>query len=385
MVVGGQRARRIRAGGVAGECVRLAAAAAEVLLPARAGAAGAGHPAGATETLEGRGVVPDPGERTVADVGRVQVRQGGGGRAGQRRAVGRDGEGDRSPPSHAGFGDAVEVVGDHPDQLDAAFEPLPAAFDGVPGAGELVAAGQQRGAVEQAPAVVLGVGQFDAVDAPGLAQLDQVVDGVEVVAVQHHVEAEGEPGAADEGRGPLLGGEGGRAGGDPVVGRGIGVLDGELDAAQPRRAQRGQPRLVQAGAAGDQLGVDPGGLGGGDDPLQVGAHQRLAAGEMRVDDAQRGGLAQHVRPLLGGQFTRTACQFQRVGAVRAVQRAGVGELGEQGPGAGPVRGGHRSQPSWCRRSRKTGTSAATGAPGWRRASSPTISPTVRVPSHRPTT
>src|SRR5262245_20143730 len=61
-----QRADGIRAGGIAGQRKRLAAAAAEVHVLARARATWRFHPTVASKRLERRGLFPDPAERSVA-------------------------------------------------------------------------------------------------------------------------------------------------------------------------------------------------------------------------------------------------------------------------------------------------------------------------------
>src|SRR3954451_10194099 len=60
-----QRAGRIGITGVAGKRKGLATAAAEIDLLELAALAGLGHPAGAAITVEGLGVLPDPGDRMI--------------------------------------------------------------------------------------------------------------------------------------------------------------------------------------------------------------------------------------------------------------------------------------------------------------------------------
>lgn len=182
-----------------------------------------------------------------------------------------------------------------------AAEPGAPPLDRVPRDGQLLVGGQQRGTVEQAPPVELGVGEFDPVDTPGQAQFDEGVQGVQVVAVQDDVQAERQSGGAHQRGRPFLRGEGAPAG-DPVRGRGVRVLHGQLDAAEPGRGQRVEPGLVEPGAAGDQLRVDPGGFGGGDDLLEIGPQQRLAARQVSVHDAEVTGLAHQVLPVTGRQL-----------------------------------------------------------------------------------
>src|SRR5271156_4210 len=76
LVIWGQRAGGIGAGGVAGQREGLAAATAPVDLAPLARAAGLGHPRGAAETRESRGLVPDLREARLGDGRKAQTRQG---------------------------------------------------------------------------------------------------------------------------------------------------------------------------------------------------------------------------------------------------------------------------------------------------------------------
>lgn len=296
MVVGGVPAGGVGAGRVAGERVGLAAAAAVVGGAERAAAAGVRHPGLASVGVEGLRLPPDPGESTVAHVGLVEVRQRCRGRAGQDRAVRGDGERERTPAAHAGFRRGVHPVGSDPHQLHRSVEEFTPTCDRGPGLLDLFAGRQQGGAVAQRPAVELGVREFDTAGAPPQTEVDQVVQGVEVGAVQHDVEAEGESGGADQPGGALLGRE--RAGardafGDPR----IGVLHRELDAAQAGLGEFRHAPLAQPHPAGDQLGVEAGAVRGRDDAGQVASEQGFAAGQVCLYDAEVGSLPEHVGPL----------------------------------------------------------------------------------------
>ena len=70
-------------------------------------------------------------------------------------------------------------------------------------------------------------------------------------------------------------------------------------------------------------------MGGGSDLDQITACAGLAAREVNLQDAETGGLTEHPRPGLGVEFVRPRFQRQRVGAVRATQRATVRQLGQQ--------------------------------------------------------
>ena len=106
--------------------------------------------------------------------------------------------------------------------------------------------------------------------------------------------------------------------------------------SRPRLRQPLQPLARQQHAGGDEIGVeaDLGRLR--HDLLEVAAHGGLAARQMQLQDAEIGCLRQHVEPYLGRQLAGGALQRQRIGAVGALQRAAVRQLGEQ-PDREPAR------------------------------------------------
>src|SRR5207253_939332 len=63
---------------------------------------------------------------------------------------------------------------------------------------------------------------------------------------------------------------------------------------------------------------------------QVRMRERLPAGQVDLEDAQAGGLLEHAQPRSGRQLVLAPHQRQRVGAVQAVDRAAMGDLGEHG-------------------------------------------------------
>lgn len=119
--------------------------------------------------------------------------------------------------------------------------------------------------------------------------------------MQDDVQPEGQGRRPDQPGRAFLGRE--RTGpGDAFGGRRLRVLHGQLHPAQPGADQPGQPPLAQPDPAGDELGVQAGGVGGGDQLGQITPEQRLAAGQMGLDDAQLTGLPEHLRPLPGRQL-----------------------------------------------------------------------------------
>ena len=100
---------------------------------------------------------------------------------------------------------------------------------------------------------------------------------------------------------------------------------------QPRSLEGGGARLSQAYARGQQVGVIPQTVRLGDQHLQVIAQHRLAARETALHAARSACLAQHAQPVVSRQLCAGIGlrKVNRVVAEHAVQRAAVGELGQQ--------------------------------------------------------
>src|SRR6266540_4756841 len=80
---------RVGCAGVTGEREGLAAAAAKIQLATRAACARLLHPCAAAESIEGRGICPDVGERMLAHVPEFKAGNRLGGVTGQHLARGR--------------------------------------------------------------------------------------------------------------------------------------------------------------------------------------------------------------------------------------------------------------------------------------------------------
>jgi hypothetical protein len=107
------------------------------------------------------------------------------------------------------------------------------------------------------------------------------------------------------------------------------VLERQLHVVQPGRLQRRGALCGEADARGEQVGVVAQPVRLGDDQLEVVAQQRLAAGQAALHGAEFAPFAQHAHPVFGGQFVGLRREVDRVVAEHAVQRAAVGELGQQ--------------------------------------------------------
>ena len=117
--------------------------------------------------------------------------------------------------------------------------------------------------------------------------------------------------------------------GEAVAVGGIGVLDRHLHVVEAEQRQPLQALAGQQHTGGDEVGIetDLGRLR--HDLLEVAAHGGLAPRQMQLQDAQVGCLRQHVEPHLRRQLAGNALQRQRIGAIGALQRAAVRQLGEQ--------------------------------------------------------
>ncbi|MNN25979.1 hypothetical protein D3C81_1394720 [compost metagenome] len=179
------------------------------------------------------------------------------------------------------------------------------------------------------PAVELTGGQFDEVGFEGNAQLDDAVDFVDVVPmsdeIQHHRVAVGFdcPGHFQLLREGLL------RTGQQVIHLLVAGLEADLDMVQPGLLESGDLLLGEADAGGDQVGVIAQAPTFADQFGKVLAHQRLTAGEAQLCRAHLARLGHDPEPLLSAQLLTLGGEVQGVGAVRALQRATVSQLGKQ--------------------------------------------------------
>jgi hypothetical protein len=93
---------------------------------------------------------------------------------------------------------------------------------------------------------------------------------------------------------------------------------------EARFDEGGEFRFVEREAAGDEADVEAGEASGVDEFDDVRAGQGFAAGEIDLEDAGLGGFLENACPGLGGEFGVAFGEFERVGAIDAVQRAAVG-------------------------------------------------------------
>lgn len=231
-----------------------------------------------------------------------------------------------APAAHAGFGLARVVIGRDEIDRQAVAELASRGFHRVDGGQQLLAAGHQRSAVAQAPAVVLGVRHLDALGLPFQRQRDHPGHAFGVMAVQYRVDRQRQAAGADRGGEFALFGQAVAVAGDAVGAGRIHVLHAQLHMFQPGRLQLVQHWLAASDAGGDQVAVQPECARMRDQFGQVFAQHGLAAGKMRLQHAHVGGLLQQRAPACGVHFLAQRCQRDRVGAIRARQRAAVGQF-----------------------------------------------------------
>ncbi|MND90134.1 hypothetical protein D3C80_822100 [compost metagenome] len=199
-------------------------------------------------------------------------------------------------------------------------------------ANQLLAGWQQARPVQMRPAIVLAGGEFDEIRLQGNAQLDDVGDFVDVVPVGNEVQHHGVAVGLDRpGHFQLLR-EGFSRACQQVVDLLIAGLEADLDVVQPGVLEVAQLLFGQADAGGDQVGVEAQLTGLLDQHGKVVAHQWLAAGKAQLCCPHVTGLTKYPEPLLGAQFLALLGKIQRVGAIGALQRAAVSQLGEEPQG-----------------------------------------------------
>jgi hypothetical protein len=114
---------------------------------------------------------------------------------------------------------------------------------------------------------------------------------------------------------------------DRVRCRCVGMLHRQLDVVYSGSGEPVEAVARQPDAAGDQVGVHAQLAGVGDQVGEIRAQDRLATGEVHLEDAELACLVEHGLPLRRGQFVANGVDLHRVGAVPAAQRAAVGQFG----------------------------------------------------------
>ena len=146
--------------------------------------------------------------------------------------------------------------------------------------------------------------------------------------MQHDIDRQWKPDVAHQRRSFKLSRMSGSAG-DGIRKVAVIRLEADLHAVQPGIAKRASPLRREADRAGDQVGIKPGGAGGGDEIFQVLAGQRLAAGEEGMQDADACGLVQDPTPGIRREFLAAGGILHRIGTIGTVQRTAIGQFRDQ--------------------------------------------------------
>ena len=116
---------------------------------------------------------------------------------------------------------------------------------------------------------------------------------------------------------------------EPVVGLLVGALEGELRMVEAGLGQFAGQLLADPDPRGDEVGVEPALRGVAGKLDDVAPRRRLAAREMDMQRAERGGLAEHALPGLRIEFPAGALERQRIGAIGTAERTAMGELDQE--------------------------------------------------------
>src|SRR6185295_16968871 len=95
----------------------------------------------------------------------------------------------------------------------------------------------------------------------------------------------------------------------------LAVLDRDLHVVEARVREFRKPLGIDADAGRDEVAVKSGGARRGNDLNQVAARARLSAGEMELQNAQRGGLPEDARPGLRIELAIAAVERNWIRAI----------------------------------------------------------------------
>jgi hypothetical protein len=272
----------------------------------------------------------------------LEARELAGEVAGQDEAVGAHDQRGTPPAAHAGLGAVGPVVGKHEEDLGALGLPLRLAHHlaRVP---QGLAGREQCTPIREREALELDVGELEAITVEAASELDELRDPIQVAAMQDHVESEGKIQGSHLSRKGQLAFEARCP--RELIGRvGAAVLDGELNAPQPRLVQARQPLPIDGESGRHEVRVEGGGASSGHDLREVPPRRGLAAGEPDVHHAERGSFAEDARPGFRIEGVAYVGVARGVRAVGTAQGAAIGELGDQVVGPGRAHDGDWSTP-----------------------------------------
>ena len=186
----------------------------------------------------------------------------------------------------------------------------------------------QRRAVLQRPAVILHIGDLEPVGVEIDRHLDDVGQLMQVLPVHHRIDRQRQIEFAGPFRDFDLLLMRVLQAGDAVGDDGLVALKADLHMAQSGIGQRGKLFAGQQHRRRDQVGVQPDVAGVLHQFDQILARGRLAAGEMDLQHADFGELGQNLLPFLGRELAAAAIELDRIGAIGALQRTAMRQLGE---------------------------------------------------------
>ena len=214
--------------------------------------------------------------------GKVEAGDRRGGLARERLAVRRDDDRGPPPAAHARLRQVLVVVREHPEDGDPRADALAEALHRLLAALELRARRHERPLVERRPTRSTACSRARAAARRAPPRAEDLLDPVEVLAVQDAVDREREAQLARRARGRDLLLERADAG-DPVVLLGIRALDRDLDVVEPGLLQLRGALARQERARGHERRVQAGRAPGGHELVEVAAQHRLAAGQRELE------------------------------------------------------------------------------------------------------
>ena len=110
----------------------------------------------------------------------------------------------------------------------------------------------------------------------------------------------------------------------------VGALKTQLHVIETRFDEPVEPRLVQRKPGRNHADIESCPASCTHQLLKIGAGQRLATGEINLQDARFAGFAEHPRPDFGREFACAMPQFHGIRTIHAVEWASMSDLGDDG-------------------------------------------------------
>ena len=245
-----------------------------------------------------------------------------------------------SPAVETRLGPDLVIIREHIKDIDLAGESRFGCGRDFSRVGDLFARWEQRCAIKKRPAVELRIGQLDSFGSQRFRQFNHLRQAIDVPSVNHKIEAERNAGRPNFPSNVQLMPMRARAS-DFIGQAGLVGLETQLNGIEACIAQQVHAFVIQADAAGDEIGVKVCSPRGTDKLGQVRSNKWFASGKTDLQNAECSGFTNDPFPFVGSEFAvavaddlRVARRFAqrsgyRVGAVRTMQRAPVTNFGEQ--------------------------------------------------------